>query len=104
MNEITITEVLDDLRVADQITRHYERRYWLSSGDFYSLYSQGLLDDGENSEDFAEWSAYYQIKLDRERALKELSEKRMNGLKRRGKERFISITPPEPTLHRPATS
>ena len=63
--EITITEILDDLRAADEITRRFERRYWLSSADFYELYQQGLLDDGEHNEDFAEWSAFYQIKLDR---------------------------------------
>ena len=68
MNEVTITQILDDLRVADEITRNFERRYWLSSVDFYSLYQQGLLDDGEHTDDFAEWSAYYQIKLDREAA------------------------------------
>jgi hypothetical protein len=66
MAEVTITQILDDLRVADEITRAFERRYWLSSADFYALYSQGLLDDGEHTDDFAEWSAYYQVKLDRE--------------------------------------
>ena len=29
-NEITINEILDDLRAADEITRRYERRYWLA--------------------------------------------------------------------------
>jgi hypothetical protein len=66
MSEATITQVLDDLRAADEITRRFERQYWLSSADFNELYQQGRLDDGEHSEDFAEWSAYYQIKLDRE--------------------------------------
>jgi len=64
--EATITEILDDLRVADEITRRYERRFWLSSADFFALYQQGRLDDGEHTDEFAEWSAYYQIKLDRE--------------------------------------
>ena len=69
MAEATMTQILDDLRAADEITRRLERRYWLSSADFYDLYRQGVLDDGEHTDDFAEWSAYYQIKLDREAAL-----------------------------------
>lgn len=78
--EITITEILDDLRAADEITRHYERRYWISSADFYALYQQGLLDDGEHTEDLAEWSAYYQIKQDRESLLQTLSQERVRQL------------------------
>lgn len=69
----TITEILDDLRVADEITRRYERRFWSSSADFYALYSQGRLDNREHRKEFSEWSAYYQIKLDREEALQTLS-------------------------------
>ena len=53
MATVTITEIVDDLRAADEITHRYERRYWLASADFYELYSQGLLDDGEHTEDFA---------------------------------------------------
>ena len=45
MAAVTITEILDDLRAADEITRRFEWRYWLSSADFYELYSQGLLVD-----------------------------------------------------------
>lgn len=69
MTDITITEILDDLRAADETTRRFERRYWLSSADFYELYQQGLLDDGEHTEDFAMWAGFYRIKLDREAAL-----------------------------------
>lgn len=69
MKEITITRILDDLRVADEITRRFERRYWLSSADFYALYTQGRLDDGEHTEDFAEWSAFYQVKTNRQEGL-----------------------------------
>lgn len=98
MSEITITEILDDLRAADETTRRFERRYWLSSADFYALYRQGLLDDGEHTDDFAEWSAFYQIKLDREEALQELSQQRMSKLKARRGERTIKLDPREPML------
>jgi len=70
--ETTITQILDDLRAADEITRTFKRRYWLSSSDFYRLYTRGLLDDGEHTADFAEWSAYFQIKLNREAVLQTL--------------------------------
>ena len=65
MSSVTIAEILDDLRAADEITRRFERRYWLSSADFYELYSQGVLDDGEHTEDFALWAGFYEIKQDR---------------------------------------
>ena len=101
MNEITMTQILDDLRVADEITRTFERRYWLSSADFYALYSQGLLDDGEHTDEFAEWSAYYQVKLDRETALQVLSQDRLRQLKSKRGERIVSIDPREPVLRQP---
>ncbi len=96
--KITITEILDDLRVADETTRRFERHYWLSSEDFYDLYQQGLLDDGEHTEEFSEWSAFYQIKMDREAALRELSQARVRRLKSKQKSEVVQIDPREPTL------
>ena len=81
MSTITMTEILDDLRAADEITRRFERRYWLSSADFYSLYSQGLLDDGEHADNFALWAAFYEIKQDREKDLQALSQERLRQLR-----------------------
>jgi hypothetical protein len=98
MIDVTITEILDDLRAADETTRRFERRYWLSSADFYELYRQGLLDDGEHAEDFALWVGFYQIKLDRESALQTLSRKRLHQLQAAAKGRSIAIDPREPTL------
>ena len=71
-----------------------ERRYWLSSADFYEMYNQGLLDDGEHTEDFALWAGFYEIKLDREQDLHRLSQARMQQLRLGA----IKITPPEPIL------
>lgn len=98
MNTITITEILDDLRAADEITRRFERRYWLSSADFYNLYSQGLLDDGENTEDFALWAAFYEVKRDRERDLQTLSQKRLSQLREQTNQALIRIARQEPAL------
>lgn len=72
-NSVTMTEIIDDLRAAEEMVRRFERRYWLSSADFYDLYQQGLLDDGENSEDFTLWAGFYLIKIDREASLQSLS-------------------------------
>lgn len=95
---ITITEILDDLRAADETTRRFERRYWLSSSDFYELYQQGLLDDGEHTEEFAVWAAYHEIKLDRETTLQQLSNERKKRLRRQSKGSAIQIDPREPAI------
>ncbi|HID85925.1 MAG TPA: hypothetical protein EYP55_00930 [Anaerolineae bacterium] len=70
---ITISEILDDLRVAEEVLRRFERRYWITSEQFYELYTQGLLDDGEHGEDFSEWAGFYKLKLRREAALRSCS-------------------------------
>jgi hypothetical protein len=98
MSTITITEILDDLRAADEITRRFERRYWLSSADFYGLYSQGLLDDGEHVEDFTLWAAFYEIKQDREKDLQKLSQERLRQLHEQSDQALIQIDPREPAL------
>jgi len=97
MTEITITQILDDLRAADETTRRFERRYWLSSTDFYDLYTQGRLDDGEHAEDFALWAGFYEIKRDREALLKELSRERVRQLAPSSQD-FVTIDPHEPAL------
>ena len=66
---LTLSNILDDLRVAEETLHKFERRYWLSSSAFYDLYSKGLLDDGSHAEDFSEWAGHYKLKLKREVAL-----------------------------------
>lgn len=94
--KITMTEILDDLRVADETTRRFERHYWLSSADFYALYQKGLLDDGEHLEDFTKWAGYYEIKLDREGLLQNLSRERLQRLQTQSSGGSINIDPNEP--------
>jgi hypothetical protein len=62
---LTISEILDDLRVADEMLRRFERLYWLSSEQFYELYNQGLLDDGEHLHDFSQWAGYWKLRVRR---------------------------------------
>ena len=82
---------------ADATPRGFERRYWLSSADFYDLYQQGLLDDGEHSEDFALWAAYHEVKQDRETTLQQLSDERVKRLRRKYRGGALQIDPREPT-------
>ena len=98
MSNITISEILDDLRVADEVLRKFERRYWLASAQFYQLHSQGRLDDGEHSDDFAEWAGVYQLKVRREEALRQLSEKRLTQLEQERDGELIGLEPQEPNL------
>ena len=67
---ITYSDILDDLKVAEKGLRKFEKKYNRSTKEFYELYTQGLLDDGENLEDFCEWAAYCKLKADREALLK----------------------------------
>jgi hypothetical protein len=98
MATITLSDILDDLRIADQALRRFEQRYWLSSEVFYDLYSQGLLDDGSHVEDFAEWSGHFKLKLKRESALRRLSHERVDQLQRQAGGEAIELAPQEPVV------
>lgn len=100
MKSITITEIMDDLRAAEEMVRQFERQYWLSSADFYTLYEQGLLDDGENLEDFTLWSSFYKIKQLREQQLQQISQQRLSQLPRKNNLHILNM--PEPVLTFPS--
>ena len=99
MPEITIGEILDDLRVAEEVLRKFERRYWINSEQFYKLYNQGLLDNGDHNEDFSEWAGFYKLKKRREAAFKKLSLDRVEKIKisTTNKEVFL-LEPQEPVV------
>ncbi len=67
-------ELIEDLQAADQHLRKLEQRHGLSSDLFFDLYNQGLLDDGQNLDDFSEWVSIYAIKQHREGVLRQFSE------------------------------
>jgi len=102
MARITLSEILDDLRAADQNLRKFEQRYWMSSDIFYELYSQGRLDDGENLEDLSEWAGFYKIKQHREALLREFSRQRVAELDAADKDDMVRLTPQEPLFQIPA--
>lgn len=95
MADITIGEILDDISVSDEILRKYERRYWITSEQFYKLYNHGLLDNGEHSEDFSEWAGFYKLKLRRESLFKKLGQQRLKNIKEKG---IVQLEPQEPAI------
>ena len=102
MATLTLSDILDDLRAADQVLRKFEQRYWVSSDVFYDLYSQGKLDDGENLEDFSEWAGFYKIKQHREDLLRQFSRQRVAELSRLDEDDLVRLAPQEPLIEVPA--
>ena len=98
MTTLVLSDILDDLRAAEEGLHRFERRYWLSSSDFYDLYSHGLLDDGENLEDFAEWAGHYALRQKRLLALDQISQDRLQTLRQQAHGQMVHLTPAEPTL------
>jgi len=98
MTVLTLSDILDDLRAAEAGLHVFERKYWLSSDHFYELYSQGLLDDGENTEDFAEWAGHYKLRQKRQTALEQISRERLQALRQQGAGRIVRLTPAEPAV------
>jgi hypothetical protein len=95
---LTLSNILDDLRVAEETLHKFERRYWLSSDIFYDLYSRGLLDDGQHRTDFSEWAGFYKLRLKRETALRQLSQQRLEHLRHQAIGETIELLPQEPAL------
>jgi hypothetical protein len=98
MTTITLSDILDDIRAAEDGLHKFERRYWLSSEQFYNLYTQGLLDDGENSEDFSEWAGHYKLWQKRRAALERISDNRLASLRQQTHSATIALRPAEPFL------
>lgn len=98
MMTLTLSDIIDDLRLAEEGMHHFERRYWISSAAFYDLYSRGALDDGEHSEDFAEWAGHYKLMQKRQSALDELSRQRLDSLSRESETEIVRLVPAEPAL------
>ncbi|MEA3396991.1 MAG: hypothetical protein U9R05_05965 [Chloroflexota bacterium] len=78
---LTVSEIIDDLRVADEMLRRFERLYRLSSDQFFELYDQGLLDDGEHLHDFSQWAGFYKLRQRRLEAFNRVSQERVTQLR-----------------------
>lgn len=77
MGTFSLTDILDDLRAAEDGLHKFERRYWISSEQFIELYGQGLLDKGNHLKDFAEWAGHYRLHQKRQAALRQISTHRL---------------------------
>ncbi len=94
--KLTISEIIDDLRVADEMLRCFERLYWLSSEQFYELYSQGMLDDGEHLNDFSQWAGYCKLRKRRLEVFDRFSREQVVHWRLQGAP--IHLEPREPTI------
>ena len=91
---MTLSDILDDIEIAEQGLHKFERRYWVSSDHFYDTYSKGLLDNGENLEEFSEWAGHYKLRQKRMAALEKISSDHIASLRRGEK---VNLQPAEPT-------
>jgi len=98
MTTLALSDILNDLRVAEEGLHKFEQRYWISSEQFYQLYSQGALDDGENSFDLAEWAGHYKLRQKRQNELEQLSQRRLDQLRQQSSAQPLHLRPAEPTL------
>jgi hypothetical protein len=98
MGMLSLTDILDDLRAAEDGLHKFERRYWISSEQFFQLYQEGVLDDGDHLEDFAEWVGHYRLRAKRQEALDKISKKRLADLRRQAGKQPLRLTPAEPIL------
>ena len=94
--KLTISEILDDLRVAEEELRRFERLYWLSSEQFYELYCQGLLDNGEYLHDYSQWAGYYKLRQRRLEVFNRFSREQVANW--RGQGTPIHLEPREPSF------
>jgi hypothetical protein len=65
---MTLYELIEDLHVLRARAEAYERKYGVTSQDFYELYQQGLLDDEgfEQTTEFVRWASAYEMQRERE--------------------------------------
>lgn len=90
-----LSDLIEDLHAIDLRLLDFEKKYGLHSADFFDLYRQGLLDEGELEEtiDFTRWAGLYEIQIDREATFRRLSHDFVEALKSQSSRRNIHLTP-----------
>jgi len=80
---LTLPEIIQDLHALETRLRAYERKYGITSADFYDLYQQGLLDDEgfEQSTEFVRWASAYTLKQQREAVFETASRRFVDTMK-----------------------
>lgn len=69
--KLTVQDILEDLHAAEKDCQIFEKKYGVLSEYFYAAYMNGSLEDNGNP-DVALWAGSYEIKLDREKAYRNL--------------------------------
>ena len=90
-----LQDIVQDLHALEERVRAYERKYGITSSDFYELYQAGLLDDDgfEKTQEFTRWASAYEIKLERKAAFERLSRERVAMLRRQMPNQPIQLVP-----------
>lgn len=81
-----IQEIITSVTTLTSELAKFEREYSIGSETFYELYSQGKLDEGgsEQTTVFCEWAGLYQLKVKRERQLRQASRQIIADLEAKG--------------------
>ena len=91
----TLNEIIQDLQAVESRIRAYERKYGITSADFYALYEQGLLDDEgfEQSTEFSRWASAYTLRQKRETAFESASRSFIRELQKKAAPNPVRLTP-----------
>ena len=92
---MTLYELIDDLHALRARTEAYERKYGLTSRDFYELYQQGLLDDDgfEQTTEFVRWASAFEMQREREAEFESRSRAFVTDLKEDIPASLINLKP-----------
>jgi hypothetical protein len=92
---LTLPELIQDLHALEARVRSYERKYGITSTDFYQLYQAGVLDDEgfEQSTEFTRWASAYALKLKREAAFNTASHRFVETLQQTSREHSLRLIP-----------
>jgi hypothetical protein len=96
-----IYELIEDLHALQFRTQAYERKYGVTSQDFYELYRQGGLDDEgfEQSTEFARWASAYEMQMERETEFEAQSRVFVAGLQQNTPARAVRLKPNPQLAH-----
>ena len=91
---MTLDEIIQDLHALEARTRAYERKYGITSEDFYELYRQGLLDDDgfAQTTEFTRWASAHEMTLEREAAFEGMSHTFLQSLREEAADRPFHLT------------
>ena len=94
-------ELIEDLQALRARTHAYERKYGVTSQDFYGLYQQGLLDDEgfEQTTEYVQWASAYEMQMEREAEFEAHSRAFVTALKEDTADRAVRLKPNPRLIH-----